>query len=104
MDELETATNLGRPIPPRIQVLATLRYLGASSLQLSVADTLHISQSSISRAVDRVCTALVNRMDQFIMWPDENATKLKFYDVASILSSRGWCHRWNAHQDSGTKK
>ena len=57
-DDIEPVTNFGRPIPAKIQVMATLRYLGSASLQLSVADTLGMSQSSVSRCVHRVCSSV----------------------------------------------
>lgn len=79
-EAIEKDQNLGRPIPARIQILATLRYLGTAALQSTVADTLGISQSSVSRCITRVCTELVNRIDQFIVWPqDTNAMKAKFF-------------------------
>ena len=65
-DDIESMTNFGRPIPVKIKVMATLRYLGSSSLQLSVADTLGMSQSSVSRCVHRVRSSLYSKVDDYI--------------------------------------
>jgi hypothetical protein len=84
-DDLMSECTFGRPILPRVQVLATLRYLGAASVQLAVADTLNVSQASVSRCVSRVCNALVRRMNDFVCWPSVDAemgVKAGFYDTA----------------------
>lgn len=82
---IQSESNNGRPIPPRIQILTTLRYLGSASLQLSVADTLNLSQPTVSLCIRRVCEALVNRVDDFIKWPsDVVAVQSSFSAIASF--------------------
>lgn len=65
--------------------MATLRYLASSSLQSTIADSLGISQSSVSRAIERVCSALVHEMDGFIKWPyDAEGDRRSFYSIAGF--------------------
>ena len=73
-DDIEPVT-----IPAKIQVMVTLRYLGSASLQLSVADTLGMNQSSVSHCVHCVCPSLYLKMDDYIQWPNDiNSTKNAF--------------------------
>ena len=65
--------------------MATLRYLASASLQSTVADSLGISQSSVSRAVDEVCSALVAEMEQFIkLSNDIEEEKRRFFSIAGF--------------------
>ena len=74
-------TNFGRPIPAKIQVMATLSYLGSGSLQLSVTDTLGMSQSSASRCVHRVFSSLYD----YIQWPNDiNSAKNAFFGIGGF--------------------
>ena len=84
-DDVEPLTTFGWPIPTKVQVMATLRYLGSASLQLSVADTLGMSQSSVSRCVHRVCSSLYLKMDDYIQWPNDiNSAKNTFFGVGGF--------------------
>ncbi|MCL4144307.1 UNVERIFIED_CONTAM: hypothetical protein GTU68_041549 [Idotea baltica] len=65
--------------------MATLRYLGSSSLQLTIGDTLGISQASVSRIVTNVCMALVRHLEEHIKWPENlNNTMNDFFVTAGF--------------------
>ncbi|XP_053391971.1 uncharacterized protein LOC128554686 [Mercenaria mercenaria] len=49
----------GHVIPPRIQVLVTLRYLAKGDFLSEVADIHGISRSSASRIIPRVCRSII---------------------------------------------
>ena len=84
-DDLKCSTNKGRPIPPKVQILAALRYLGSASLQATVVDTLNLSQPTVSLCVTRVCNALIAKKDEFIVWPDNTSrTQAKFFEIAQF--------------------
>ena len=84
-NDVTVCTNHGSPIPLRVQVLAALRYLGSASLQLTVADSLGLSQPTVSRCVQRVCSSLYNKMDQFIKWPVSTvAAKNEFFAISGF--------------------
>lgn len=86
----EPISNRGLPIPIKMQILITLRYLGTGDLQNTVADTVGISQSSVSRCIERVCTALVKEIDRFIHWPrNESQQKERFFNIAGFPSVVG---------------
>lgn len=79
------ASSRGQPIPLKIQIMATLRYLGSASLQQTVADTLGMSQPSVSRSVNNVCRALVDLIADYIYWPDNiNNEKNNFFAIAGF--------------------
>lgn len=84
-DDLKSATNKGRPIPPKIQILVTLQYLGSASLQSTVGDAHNLSQPSVSLCVTRVCNALIDKKDAFISWPTSIRTiQTKFFETAGF--------------------
>lgn len=85
LDDLKSLTNKGRPIPPKIQILVTLRYLGSASLQSTVGDAHNLSQPTVSLCVNRVCNALVEKKDTFICWPTSLRTiQTKFFEIAGF--------------------
>jgi hypothetical protein len=81
----EPDSNRGRPIPLELQILVTLRYLGTGDLQNTIADTVGLSQPSVSRCIERVCSALVDKIAQFVSWPtNESKQKEDFKNIAGF--------------------
>lgn len=86
----EPDTNRGRPIPLKLQIMVNLRYLGTGDLQNTIADTVGLSQPSVSRCIVRVCSALVKEIDKFISWPtNESHQKAEFFNIARFPSVVG---------------
>ena len=84
-NDLESATNKGRPIPPKTQILVTLRYLGSASLQSTVGDAHNLSQPTVSLCITRVCNALIEKKDTFVNWPTSIRTmQTKFFEIAGF--------------------
>lgn len=76
------------PIPIATQVLAFLQYAAGNSFQLHIADSLGISQKSLSNCINRVATSLADQADQFIHFP-ENADKIR--QAKAAFSNHGFC-------------
>lgn len=76
---------MGRPsVPLQTQLLLTLRYLATGSFQLTAADTIGVSQSTVCRSVAHVSRAIASLAPQFINMPDgEEARKIRegFYEL-----------------------
>lgn len=72
-EELGSMSDRGRPLPMQVSVVAALRYLCTADRQLDVADTLHISQPSVSRIIAKVIDGLNERKNRFIRFPTEPA-------------------------------
>ena len=85
LDDLKSVSHKGRPVPPKIQILVTLRYLGSASLQSTVGDAHNLSQPTVSLCVNRVCNALIEKKNTFICWPTSLRTiQTKFFEIASF--------------------
>lgn len=85
--------NRGRPVPASVQVLATIRYLGKGAYEEDVGDIHSFHQSTLSRIVRRVVTAIATHRDRFIYMPqtaeDVRKTKQDFFNIANCPSIIG---------------
>ncbi len=93
-DDLERiGDHPGRVVSPHIQVCAALRYLASNDFQMDIGDSLHISQSSVSRAVHSVVDALAEKIGQFVKFPtnDESVREKKqgLYALARFPNAVG---------------
>ncbi|KAK3866822.1 hypothetical protein Pcinc_027669 [Petrolisthes cinctipes] len=77
----------GLRIAPRQQLLVTLRYLASGGLQLTTADTAEMSQTSASRCIVRVTSALAEIAPLYIKFPEpseEEAVMKEFSQIAGM--------------------
>ena len=75
----------GRPVSSHVQVCGALRYLASYDFQIGIADSLGISQATMSRCMHNVVNALSLRTDNFIKFPTDveiERNKRQFYHVA----------------------
>lgn len=70
-DFIEPPTNRNYSIPAHVQVMVTLRYFATGRMQLCSGDNFGIHQSTVSRIIHRVTTALVQPriVRRFISFP-----------------------------------
>lgn len=81
--DIQAQSTKGSPIPVTTQVLAFLYYAAGHSFQLHIADSLGLSQQSLSNCIKHVADSLTNQADQFIHFPGTEETirqaKTTFY-------------------------
>ncbi len=87
-EDLETAANRSSALPIATQVYVAVRYLAAGALQLVTADTVVVSQPSVSRCVKNVVASLAEKLGQFVRFPTlaDETTKMKqdFYKLQKM--------------------
>ena len=90
-DDLSTFYGQESSIPPMLQLLACLQFFARGHFQCvtCTADLLDISQSSISRSVDKVANANAARHQEFINFPTPNTihvptAKYKFSQICGL--------------------
>lgn len=69
--DIEHDTHRSHALSAEQQTFAALRYFATGSFQQVTADTLGISQASVSRSVKRVSVALASRAGQVIKFPTD---------------------------------
>jgi hypothetical protein len=77
----------GVTIPPIIQLTTVLRFYATGSFQLTIADLINLSQSTISRLVVRISKRIAQLRDRFIKFPtQQNAPqyRTKFAQIAGF--------------------
>lgn len=75
------------------QLLIFLRFLACGNMQLTVADVVHVSPTSVCRILPKVCNALLRHLHSFVKMP-ANAEELRaaavaFYDIARFPRTIG---------------
>lgn len=78
---------IGCRIPPKLQLLVTLRYYATGDLQLTVADCSYISQPSVSICVQNVTYAICQLSAEYIKFPspaEEDDMMRKFQEVTRM--------------------
>ncbi len=92
MPALIRETERSQAIPPLLQVCAALRYLGTGADQIVIADSLGLSQQSISRAVTCFVDALGEKINDFIVFPTTAAAQTEiataFYNMHGFPGMR----------------
>jgi hypothetical protein len=100
---IEFLTNLVRPrlqrenkggsLSPEMQMMACLRYLGTNAHQSVIADSLGVSQQTISNAFTAVIELLANLAPDFITFPSTNVEirqiQADFFAVAGFPGVTG---------------
>lgn len=82
---LERVTNKGSALSVEQQVMIALRFYGSGSQLQVVGDTMGFDKSTVSRVIDAVTDALIQKKDEYIRWPDndrKDVIKSGFYDKA----------------------
>ena len=83
----------GRPVPSHVQVCGALRYLASNDFQIGIADSLGISQATMSRSVHNVINAFSLKIGDFVKFPtnadDIERNKRQFYNVARFPGVMG---------------
>lgn len=77
----------GLPIPPRLQLLVTLRYYATGSFQLDMRDCCDMSQPSVSTCVKTVTSAICQLAGDYIKFPspaEEQDVMPQFAEVAAM--------------------
>ena len=68
------------------KVLIALRFYASGSFLQVIGDTLGFDKSTVSRAIEDVTNALLEKKNQFVKWPSDRATQNKvkcgFYEYA----------------------
>ncbi|XP_043470202.1 putative nuclease HARBI1 [Leptopilina heterotoma] len=77
--------NRGLPIAPQLQLLICLRYFATSSFQLVIADTMKVSQSTVSRIVFRVATLLASLINLYIKIPTTGDARNENHRLFNVL-------------------
>ena len=81
---LEKFSRRGQPIPPHVQLLATLRYYREGCFQRATGDLVGLPQSSISKDVARTSRAIANLAKTVIKFPTGEKlalAKRQFYEL-----------------------
>lgn len=76
-EDILNETNRSHALSVEQQTFAALRYYATGSFQLVTGDTLGLSQSSVSRSIQKVSTALANRAGQYIQFPTDGRRILR---------------------------
>ncbi|XP_050704110.1 putative nuclease HARBI1 [Eriocheir sinensis] len=77
----------GLPIPPRLQLLVTLRYYATGSFQLDMGDCCDMSLPSVSTCVKTVTSAICQLAGDYIKFPspaEEQDVMRQFAEVAAM--------------------
>lgn len=80
---LERSSNRGKPVPPLIELLITMKFMTTGTFQSMIDDLHGVSQPTISRFILKVSTLLAELRHQFIKYPSlEDTIKISksFYN------------------------
>ncbi|XP_055839639.1 putative nuclease HARBI1 isoform X2 [Episyrphus balteatus] len=87
-DSLPCTETRSRELRPITQLLIVLRYYALGSIQLSIADFIGVSISTVHRILKRVSNAIANLAPQFVRMPETPGERLQaareFYDIAKF--------------------
>uniref|UniRef100_A0A8W8NZQ0 Nuclease HARBI1 n=1 Tax=Magallana gigas TaxID=29159 RepID=A0A8W8NZQ0_MAGGI len=66
LPDLSTPTKRNLPIPPLLQLLVTLRFLGTGATHILVGDDVKISRSTTGRCIRQVSALIANLAPNYI--------------------------------------
>lgn len=69
LPDLSTPTKRNLPIPPLLQLLVTLRFLGTCATHILVGDDVKISRSTAGRCIRQVSALIANMAPNYISFP-----------------------------------
>lgn len=58
-------------LSPEMQVLIAIRFFASGCFQLVAGDTVNAHKSTVSRTLHRVATALRNRLNDWVIYPNQ---------------------------------
>lgn len=83
---LPSTYSLGFSVPTWLQVLIAMRFYGTGAQQILVGDYAGLHQTTVSRIVKKISTAIAKLRDRFIAFPSNsdklNDVRRKFYQIA----------------------
>jgi nuclease HARBI1 len=86
-EELQHATHRNEALSVENQLACALRYYATGSFQQVVGDTLHVSVSTVNRVITRVSTALTNKLNEHVKFPnagERDIQKQMFYNIVGF--------------------
>nr|XP_027228403.1 putative nuclease HARBI1 [Penaeus vannamei] len=70
----------GSPVPPRLQLLITLRWMATGSFQLTIADTFDVSQQLVSKCTAKIVRAIASLLQDYVKRPSrEHFSNIRNY-------------------------
>ena len=91
--DIEPMTKRNHAIPATLQTLCTLRYYATGSFQKVSGDVIGISQSSVSRIVNKVSRAISGKAHRIIRFPrtreEQRRTIQGFYETTRFPNTIG---------------
>lgn len=82
---LQHATDHNHALPPIIQVCGCLRLLAGGSFQIIAGDLINVSQSTISRTMNRFLNAIITLRRDTVKFPNNLvAVRQQFHNVAGF--------------------
>ena len=92
-DDLSRYTNKATGLTVEQQIMIALRFYASGSFLQVIGDTLGYDKSTVSRVVDNVTNALLEKKNQFIQWPvdrhNQNRIRCGFYEMAHFPNVLG---------------
>lgn len=87
-EDLQHPTKRNRSLSPEMQLMCALRYLATGDKFRTIADTIGVHISTVSRSVTSVSEALTKHLQTFVFFPsDQNSiqqTKHGFFEIANF--------------------
>ena len=80
----------GRPIPPQLELLATIRFYATGCFLREVGDLLGLSETSSCRIIHRVSSIIAAMRANYIIFPsneDLAVVKRDFYNISGLPGS-----------------
>lgn len=74
--DLKPNSDRNAPVPPMFRLLIALRFFATGQFQKTDGDLMQVHQTSVSRIVKQVATAIAKRRREYIKYPTENEKQL----------------------------
>lgn len=88
--QLERATARSHAVPVHLQVTAALQFYATGTFQMTVGDTIHLSQPTMSRIIRNVSVAIAVHSRQYIKYPEHfGQLAVDFQDIAGFPNVTG---------------
>uniref|UniRef100_A0A8W8NTG3 RRM domain-containing protein n=1 Tax=Magallana gigas TaxID=29159 RepID=A0A8W8NTG3_MAGGI len=84
LPDLSTHTKRNLPIPPLLQLLVTLRFLGTGATHILVGDDVKISRSTAGRCIRQVSALIANLAPNYISFPRGDQARQVMLEFAHI--------------------
>lgn len=84
LPDLTAPTKRNLPIPPLLQLLVTLRFLGTGATHILVGDDVKISRPTAGRCIRRVSALIANLAPHYINFPRGDQARQVMLEFAHI--------------------